>query len=218
MHSLTSCAGVADTFAVLANVDVDEKELKELIRENRGAIASYNSLDIARANKMVSSVERQIGITQQEHIAASILAIKLSAGITHLVVDIPVGPKSRIKNTNEAMRLRKLIEYVGDMLSIEIDAVITDGSEPIGNGVGAVLEARDVMKVLRNKDDAPQDLREKSLFLVCAFCGWLKVPWNELSFQGFCVPPTPMPSIWHRNCALGFIFSALNDTGSRHFL
>lgn len=75
------------------------------------------------------------------------------------------GPKSRIKNTNEAMRLRKLIEYVGDMLSIEIDAVITDGSEPIGNGVGAVLEARDVMKVLRNKDDAPQDLREKSLFL-----------------------------------------------------
>lgn len=114
---------------------------------------------------MVSSVERQIGITQQEHIAASILAIKLSAGITHLVVDIPVGPKSRIKNTNEAMRLRKLIEYVGDMLSIEIDAVITDGSEPIGNGVGAVLEARDVMKVLRNKDDAPQDLREKSLFL-----------------------------------------------------
>ena len=164
-HSLTSCAGVADTFAVLANVDIDEKELKELIRENRGAIASYNSLDIARANKMVSSVERQIGITQQEHIAASILAIKLSAGITHLVVDIPVGPKSRIKNTNEAMRLRKLIEYVGDMLSIEIDAVITDGSEPIGNGVGAVLEARDVMKVLRNKDDAPLDLREKSLFL-----------------------------------------------------
>ena len=63
------------------------------------------------------------------------------------------------------MRLRKLIEYVGDQMGIEVDAVITDGSEPIGNGIGAVLEARDVMKVLRNKDDAPQDLREKSLFL-----------------------------------------------------
>ena len=63
------------------------------------------------------------------------------------------------------MRLRKLIEYVGDMLSMEIDVVITDGSEPIGNGVGAVLEARDVMKVLRNKEAAPQDLLEKALFL-----------------------------------------------------
>ena len=63
------------------------------------------------------------------------------------------------------MRLRKLIEYVGDQKGIEVDAVITDGSEPIGNGIGADLAARDVMKVLRNKDDAPQDLREKSLFL-----------------------------------------------------
>lgn len=164
-HSLTSCAGVADTMSVLANVDFDEETLKELIEQNRGAIVSYDALNIAEANKTVASVERQIGITQHEHIAASILAIKMAAGITHLLIDIPVGPKSRIKNTNEAMRLRKLMEYVGDMLSIEIDAVITDGSEPIGNGVGAVLEARDVMKVLMNKKDAPQDLREKSLFL-----------------------------------------------------
>lgn len=164
-HSLTSCAGVADTMSVLANVDFDEENLKKLIQKNNGAIVSYSALDIAEANKIVANVERQIGITQYEHVAASILAIKMAAGITHLLIDIPVGTKSRVKSSNEAMRLRKLMEYVGDMLSIEIDVVITDGSEPIGNGVGAVLEARDVMKVLMNKKDAPQDLREKSLFL-----------------------------------------------------
>ena len=164
-RSLTSCAGVADTFGVLANVDIDEDKFVKLVKENRGAIACYEGLPIALASKIVSKVERHIGFTQQQHLAASILAIKLAAGVTHLVVDIPVGPNSRIKSTNEAMRLRKLIEYVGDMLSLEIDAVITDGSEPIGNGVGAVLEARDVMKVLRNKPDAPQDLLEKSLFM-----------------------------------------------------
>ncbi len=164
-RSVTSCAGVADTFAVLANVDLDEKQLRKVVMENRGAIVSHNYLELAEANRLISAVERQIGITQQQHITSSVLAIKLAAGVTHLVIDIPVGPNSRIKSTNEAMRLRKLIEYVGDMLSIEIDAVITDGSEPIGNGVGAVLEARDIMKILRNKEDAPQDLREKSLFL-----------------------------------------------------
>lgn len=164
-RSLTSCAGVADTMSVLANVDLDEETLRTLVKENRGAIACYNSLPISEANKIVSGVERHIGITQQQHLAASILAIKLAAGVTHLVLDIPVGPSSRVKSTNEAMRLRKLCEYVGDMLSLEIDAVITDGSEPIGNGIGAVLEARDVMKILRNKEDAPQDLLEKSLFL-----------------------------------------------------
>lgn len=164
-RSLTSCAGVADTFSVLANVNIDEEKFKTIIRENRGAIACYETLPIAEANKIMSSVERYIGLTQHQHLVASILAIKLAAGVTHLVLDIPVGPHSRIKSTNEAMRIRKLAEYVGDMLSLEIDAVITDGSEPIGNGIGAVLEARDVMKVLRNKDDAPQDLLEKSLFL-----------------------------------------------------
>ena len=164
-RSLTSCAGVADTFAVLANVDIDEDKLKALVKENRAAIADYNALPIAEGSKIVSTVERHLGLLQLQHLAASILAIKLAAGVTHLVLDIPVGPSSRIKSTNEAMRLRKLVEYVGDMLSLEIDAVITDGSEPIGNGIGAVLEARDIMKVLRNKEDAPQDLLEKSLFL-----------------------------------------------------
>ncbi len=164
-HSLTSCAGVADTFAVLANVDIDEDKLKSLVKENRAAIADFNVLPIAEGSKIVSTVERHLGLLQLQHLAASILAIKLAAGVTHLVLDIPVGPNSRIKSTNEAMRLRKLVEYVGDMLSLEVDAVITDGSEPIGNGIGAVLEARDIMKVLRNKEDAPQDLLEKSLFL-----------------------------------------------------
>ncbi len=164
-RSLTSCAGVADTFSVLANVDMTESKLKKMIKECRGAIVDYNSLPIASASKIVSAVEKALGITQQQHIVSSVLAIKLAAGVTHMVLDIPVGPSSRIKTTNEAMRIRKMVEYIGDMLSLEIDAVITDGSEPVGNGVGAILEARDVMKILRHKEDAPQDLLEKSLFL-----------------------------------------------------
>jgi thymidine phosphorylase len=43
--------------------------------------------------------------------------------------------------------------------------VITDGRQPIGNGVGPVLEARDVMQVLQNDPRAPIDLRQKALRL-----------------------------------------------------
>ena len=42
---------------------------------------------------------------------------------------------------------------------------MTDGSQPIGSGIGPVLEAQDVMAVLGNEPGAPQDLREKSLRL-----------------------------------------------------
>jgi len=164
-RSITSCAGVADTFAVLANVDIDEVKIRKLIEENRGAIVDYNSLPLVHACKLISSIEKTIGVSLQHNIVSEILAIKLASGITHLVLDIPVGPTARIKSMSEAVQIRKLVEYIGDMLDLTIDAVITDGSEPVGNGIGAILEARDVMKVLRNRDDAPQDLKEKSLFL-----------------------------------------------------
>ena len=63
------------------------------------------------------------------------------------------------------MRLRKLFEFVGDHFGIAVEVITTDGRQPIGNGIGPVLEAQDVMAVLRNEPDAPRDLREKSLRL-----------------------------------------------------
>ena len=42
----------------------------------------------------------------------------------------------------EAMRLRKLFEFVGDHFGIAVEVVTTDGRQPIGNGIGPVLEAR----------------------------------------------------------------------------
>jgi thymidine phosphorylase len=43
--------------------------------------------------------------------------------------------------------------------------MITDGRQPVGHGIGPVLEVRDVMQVLENDPRAPTDLREKSLRL-----------------------------------------------------
>jgi thymidine phosphorylase len=65
----------------------------------------------------------------------------------------------------EALRLRRIFEYVGDRTGIHIEVILTDGKQPVGHGIGPVLEARDVMKVLRNEIDAPGDLRQKSLRL-----------------------------------------------------
>ena len=50
-------------------------------------------------------------------------------------------------------------------MGLEIEVVITDGKQPVGRGIGPVLEVRDVMQILENNPDAPSDLREKSLQL-----------------------------------------------------
>jgi len=161
----TSCSSVADTMGVFCNVNLSQDKFRYFTEINRAVISNYEELDIADAVKSISCVERHLGLTQQEFLLTEILAIKIAAGVTHLLIDIPVGENSRIKTTYEAIRLRKLAEYVGDRMNMDIDVVITDGREPIGNGVGPVLEARDILQVLKNKPEAPQDLLEKSLFL-----------------------------------------------------
>jgi thymidine phosphorylase len=82
-----------------------------------------------------------------------------------LLIDIPTGPSAKIRQMRQAQRLRKLFEYVGDQLGIQLEVVITDGRQPIGRGIGPVLEARDVMQVLQNDPDAANDLRQKALRL-----------------------------------------------------
>jgi thymidine phosphorylase len=96
---------------------------------------------------------------------ASILSKKVAAGSTHLVLDIPVGPTAKVRSMADAQRLKKLFEFVAARLGLVLDAVITDGRQPVGNGIGPVLEARDVMRVLENHPDAPHDLRSKALRL-----------------------------------------------------
>ncbi len=50
-------------------------------------------------------------------------------------------------------------------MGLTLEVLITDGRQPVGQGIGPVLEARDVMRVLENHPLAALDLREKSLQL-----------------------------------------------------
>src|SRR5581483_2597105 len=47
----------------------------------------------------------------------------------------------------------------------EIEVLITAAPEPIGRGVGPVLEAADVRAVLERAPDAPRDLEDKAVML-----------------------------------------------------
>ena len=58
------------------------------------------------------------------------------------------------------MRLRKLFEFVGDRFGISVQVSQNDGRQPIGRGIGPVLEAQDVMAVLADDPESPPDLHE----------------------------------------------------------
>lgn len=164
-RAITSPAGTADTMEVLANVDLPMERLDQIVREQRGCLAWGGTAKLAPADDILISVERPLAIDSQAQMVASILSKKRACGSTHLLIDIPAGPKAKVRSMREAMQLRKLFEYVGDRIGLMTEVVITDGSQPIGHGIGPVLECRDVMAVLQRDPDAPHDLREKSLQL-----------------------------------------------------
>jgi thymidine phosphorylase len=122
-------------------------------------------VNLSPADDILISVERPLGLDTREQMVASIMSKKIAAGSTHLLLDLPVGPSAKLPNPLEAMRLRKLFEFVGNHFGVAVEVIMTDGRQPIGNGIGPVLEVQDVMAVLENDSKAPSDLREKSLRL-----------------------------------------------------
>lgn len=164
-RAITSPAGTADTMEVLAAVELPLKRLDEIIRTERGCLAWGGTARLAPVDDILISVERPLSIDSPGQLVASILAKKLAAGATHLLIDIPMGPTAKVRSQSDALRLRKLFEFVGDRVGLQLDVIITDGRQPIGRGIGPVLETRDVMQVLENDPDQPRDLREKALQL-----------------------------------------------------
>jgi thymidine phosphorylase len=164
-RAITSPAGTADTMEVLARVDLGVSEMKEVVATCNGCLVWGGHVNLSPADDILISVERPLSLDTREQMVASIMSKKLAAGSTHLMIDLPVGPTAKLRTAAEAMRLRKLFEFVGDHFGIRVEVVTTDGRQPIGRGIGPVLEAQDVMAVLTNDQAAPPDLREKSLRL-----------------------------------------------------
>ncbi len=164
-RAITSPAGTADTMEVLARVDLRIDEMRTVVENEKACLVWGGHVNLSPADDVLISVERPLRIDTREQMVASILSKKLAAGSTHLLIDIPVGPSAKVRTRDEAVRLRKLFEFIGDRTGLILDVVMTDGSQPVGFGIGPVLEARDVMAVLRNKPDAPGDLCARALML-----------------------------------------------------
>lgn len=66
-----------------------------------------------------------------------------------------------------AQRLKKKYEYVGKKLGMKMKVEITEALQPIGAGIGAVMQVREVLRVLQQHEKRPMDLEKKAMHL-CA--------------------------------------------------
>ncbi len=167
-RAITSPAGTADTMECLAQVELTEKKIKEVVRTCGACIVHGGAMSLAPADDKIIEVEHPLSIDAEGQLLASVMAKKYSVGASHVLIDIPMGKSTKANSKSRANHLQKMFEMVGRSLNMDVNVVITDGSRPIGRGVGPLLEANDVMSVLRNDADAPKDLKKKAIFMAGA--------------------------------------------------
>ncbi|MDO8655945.1 MAG: thymidine phosphorylase, partial [Nanoarchaeota archaeon] len=164
-RAITSAAGTADTMECLAQVELTEKEIKEVVHKTGACMVHGGAMQLAPADDKIIEVEHPLSIDPEGQLLASVMAKKYSVSSQYVLIDIPMGKTSKVHTREKAKHLQHMFELIGRKLGMQIKVIITDGSQPIGRGVGPLLEAQDVLAVLRNDPDAPQDLKKKSLMM-----------------------------------------------------
>ncbi len=165
-RAITSPAGTADTMEVLANVEFTITELKEIVKTTGACIVWGGAVNLAPADDKIIRVEYPLSIDPEGQVLASVMAKKKSVGSDYLVIDIPYGKGAKIDDLNNAYDLARKFIQLGTRLEIKTKCLVTDGSAPIGRGIGPALEARDILLCLDGK--GPMDLTNKSIDLAAA--------------------------------------------------
>jgi len=164
-RSITSAAGTADTMEVLCPVTLSLQKMKAVVKKTNACLVWGGALSLAPADDKIIQVEHSMSLDPDGQLLASILAKKKSVSATHVLIDIPVGRGAKIAHMKEAKKLQWKFEKLGKILGIHVKGIITDGSQPIGNGIGPSLEARDILWTLKNSSRGSSLLRDKSLFM-----------------------------------------------------
>jgi len=190
-RAITSPAGSADTMEALAPVDLNIAAMRRVVDNEGGCIVWGGAVNLSPADDILIRVARPLDLDGEGQMVASILSKKIAAGSSHVLIDIPVGPTAKVRSMAAAESLGSMLMSVGEALGISVRTIMTDGTQPIGRGIGPALEAWDVLAVLQNEADAPDDLRQRALILAA---GVLELGQVALPGQGMAMARTALES------------------------
>jgi thymidine phosphorylase len=167
-RAITSPAGTADVMETLTKVDIDVPHMRRVVEAEGGCLVWGGAARLSPADDILIRVERVLDLDSEGQLIASVLSKKIAAGASHVVLDLPVGPTAKVRSQDAADAVSRGLTDVAQTFGLKTVILRSDGTQPVGHGIGPALEARDVLAVLTGKPDAPADLRERALVLAGA--------------------------------------------------
>jgi len=163
-RAITTAAGTADVIETIARVEFSMKELRKIVEKTGACLIWGGSLEIVPADEKIITIEKMLNIDPEAQLLASIMSKKLALGAKYILIDIPYGKTAKV-DRKKGLELKNKFEYLGRYFKKKLRVVLTKGDEPIGNGVGPVLEIFDILKILKRSENRALDLEKKSIFL-----------------------------------------------------
>ena len=162
-RSITSPSGTIDTMEVFTNIDISDEKIVDIVKETNGCLIWSGIL--SPIDEIVISVLKDLNLDGKGIMIASIISKKIAAGSSHILIDIPYGPQAKCKDLESAKSLKYDFETLGKNLGVHVYVYLSEGNQPIGNGIGPALEAKDILDILKNEPNVCNDLKEKILYL-----------------------------------------------------
>ena len=164
-RAITTPDGTADDMEVLAGVEFTKEQLYSIVRHANACIVWGGSVNIAPADDILIHVEKPLLFESYDKILVSIMAKKVAFGSNHIVIDLPYGKSVKLHHRNDAEILKNKFEYLAHRFGIKLICLLHETHEPVGRGIGPVLETRDALYVLEQSVLRPIDLEDRALRL-----------------------------------------------------
>lgn len=164
-RAITTPGGTADDMEILAPVTFTEKDIYRIVKKTGACIVWGGSVDMAPADDELIKVEEPLLFESYDKFLVSIMAKKIAFGSNHIVIDLPYGDHVKVHRRSDAEIIKRKFEYLARKFGVKIFVHIHEVEEPAGRGLGPLLEAREALKVLEQKEDRPLDLEKRALVL-----------------------------------------------------
>ena len=151
-RAISSACGTADILETIANVTLSLSDIKRISEEVGGVIAWGGAVNIAPADDLIIQVEYPLAIDPFPQVIASIMAKKKAGGAQHLLMDIPMGPGTKVEDEETARRYVNDFIEIGRRIGINVECAVTFGGQPVGAAIGPALEVKEALMALEGKD------------------------------------------------------------------
>ncbi len=164
-RAITTPSGTADDMETLAKVKFSKEKIYEIVKKTNGCIVWGGTFNIAPADDAIIIVEKPLLFESYDKIIVSIMAKKIAFGSNHVVIDLPYGSTAKVHREEDVKILKKKFEFLAKKFNITIRVLPHRTNEPAGRGIGPILETREAIRVLQQKNNRPLDLEARSINL-----------------------------------------------------